>query len=107
MLKNYLLVAFRNLWRNKTFSAINIIGLSLGLTCSLLILLWVRDQRSIDTFHANTARRAIEAGAEIVNDVSGHLWDPDMSATCAELGCGTILMHPRGRPQEAPFSSTR
>jgi dihydropteroate synthase len=57
---------------------------------------------SIDTFHATTARRAIEAGAEIVNDVSGHLWDPDMSKTCAELGCGTILMHTRGRPQDWP-----
>jgi dihydropteroate synthase len=57
---------------------------------------------SIDTFHASTARRAIEAGAEIVNDVSGHLWDPEMSATCAQLGCGTILMHTRGRPQEWP-----
>ena len=57
---------------------------------------------SIDTFHARTARRAIEAGAEIVNDVSGHLWDPAMSATCAELGCGAILMHTRGRPQDWP-----
>jgi dihydropteroate synthase len=57
---------------------------------------------SIDTFHATTARRAIEAGAEVINDVSGHLWDPDMSKTCAELGCGTILMHTRGRPQDWP-----
>jgi dihydropteroate synthase len=57
---------------------------------------------SVDTFHATTARRAIEAGAEIVNDVSGHLWDPNMSATCAELTCGAILMHTRGRPQEWP-----
>jgi dihydropteroate synthase len=57
---------------------------------------------SIDTFHASTARRAIEAGAEIVNDVSGHLWDPDMSTTCAELNCGAILMHTRGRPQDWP-----
>ena len=55
---------------------------------------------SIDTWHAETARLAVEAGAEIVNDVSGHLWDPDMSATCAKLGCGTVLMHTRGRPQE-------
>ena len=55
---------------------------------------------SIDTYHAETARLAIEAGAEIVNDVSGHLWDPAMSATCAALGCGAILMHTRGRPQE-------
>ncbi|MEI9981519.1 MAG: dihydropteroate synthase [Edaphobacter sp.] len=57
---------------------------------------------SIDTYHASTARRAIEAGAEIVNDVSGHLWDLTMSATCAELRCGTILMHTRGRPQDWP-----
>jgi dihydropteroate synthase len=57
---------------------------------------------SIDTFHASTARRAVEAGAEIVNDVSGHLWDPEMSPTCANLGCGVILMHTRGRPQDWP-----
>jgi dihydropteroate synthase len=55
---------------------------------------------SIDTYHSETARRAVEAGAEIVNDVSGHLWDPNMSATCAALGCGAILMHTRGRPSE-------
>jgi dihydropteroate synthase len=57
---------------------------------------------SIDTFHAATARRAIEAGAEIINDVSGHLWDPAMSKTCAQSGCGAILMHTRGRPQDWP-----
>src|ERR1700733_14278044 len=57
---------------------------------------------SIDTFHATTARRATEAGAEIINDVSGHLWDPDMSKTCAQSGCGAILMHTRGRPQDWP-----
>jgi dihydropteroate synthase len=57
---------------------------------------------SIDTYHAETARLAVESGAEIVNDVSGHLWDPAMSSTCAALGCGNILMHTRGRPQEWP-----
>jgi dihydropteroate synthase len=55
---------------------------------------------SIDTYHAETARLAVEAGAEIVNDVSGHLWDAAMSSTCAALGCGNVLMHTRGRPQE-------
>ena len=55
---------------------------------------------SIDTYHAETARMAVEAGAEIVNDVSGHLWDAAMSAACAELGCGAVLMHTRGRSQE-------
>jgi dihydropteroate synthase len=57
---------------------------------------------SVDTFHAATARRAIEAGAEIINDVSGHLWDLDMSNTCAQLACGAVLMHTRGRPHEWP-----
>jgi dihydropteroate synthase len=55
---------------------------------------------SIDTYHAETTRAAVDAGAEIVNDVSGHLWDPAMAATCAELQCGAVLMHTRGRPQE-------
>lgn len=55
---------------------------------------------SIDTFHASTARYAVEAGAEIVNDVSGHLWDEAMSSTCAQLGCGAVLMHTRGTPSE-------
>jgi dihydropteroate synthase len=55
---------------------------------------------SIDSYHAETAQMAVEAGAEIVNDVSGHLWDQRMSAICAALGCGAVLMHTRGRPQQ-------
>jgi len=53
MIKNYLKIAWRNLVRNKAFSAINICGLALGLACSLLIMLWVQDERSVDSFHAN------------------------------------------------------
>jgi hypothetical protein len=56
MLKNYLLVAYRNLTRNKVFSAINILGLALGLTCSLFIGLWVHDERSVDNFNAHGDR---------------------------------------------------
>jgi dihydropteroate synthase len=55
---------------------------------------------SIDTFHAETARAAVEAGAEIVNDVSGFTWDASIAETCASLRCGVVLMHTRGRPQE-------
>jgi dihydropteroate synthase len=55
---------------------------------------------SVDTFHADTARCAVGAGVEIVNDVSGHLWDAEMSSACAALGCGAVLMHTRGRPSE-------
>jgi dihydropteroate synthase len=55
---------------------------------------------SIDTYKADTARAAVRAGAQIVNDVSGLLWDPDMASTCAQLRCGVILMHTRGRSRE-------
>jgi dihydropteroate synthase len=55
---------------------------------------------SIDTYKATVARAAINAGAEIVNDVSGFRWDPQMAKTVAELKCGAVLMHMRGRPEE-------
>jgi dihydropteroate synthase len=55
---------------------------------------------SVDTFRANVARAAIEAGAEIVNDVSGFRWDPRMVKTLASLKCGAVLMHMRGKPDE-------
>ncbi len=55
---------------------------------------------SADTYRAATARAAVAAGAEIVNDVSGFLWDPRMAEACAELRCGVVLMHTRGRPDQ-------
>ncbi len=55
---------------------------------------------SIDTYKAAVARAAAAAGAEIVNDVSGFRWDPQMAKTAAELKCGCVLMHMRGRPEE-------
>jgi dihydropteroate synthase len=55
---------------------------------------------SVDTYKAATARAALAAGAEIVNDVSGFAWDEEMAAVCAEAGCGVVLMHTRGRPEE-------
>jgi dihydropteroate synthase len=55
---------------------------------------------SIDTYKASVARAAAAAGAEIVNDVSALRWDPLMRETVAELKCGAVLMHMRGRPEE-------
>jgi dihydropteroate synthase len=55
---------------------------------------------SVDTYKAATARAALAAGAEIVNEVSGFTWDPAMPAVCAETRCGVVLMHTRGRPEE-------
>src|SRR5580658_2184461 len=53
MLKNYLIVAVRNLWRNKVVSVINIAGLSIGLACCMLIILYTKDEWSYDRFEAN------------------------------------------------------
>lgn len=55
---------------------------------------------SVDTYHASTAQAAADAGAEIINDVSGLLWDPAMPAIVARTRCGLVLMHTRGRPTE-------
>ena len=55
---------------------------------------------SVDTYKATVARAAVGAGAEIVNDVSGFRWDPLMPKTIADLKCGAVLMHMRGRPEE-------
>jgi dihydropteroate synthase len=55
---------------------------------------------SVDTYKSVVARAAVSACAEIVNDVSAFQWDPAMAAACAELGCGVVMMHTRGRPTE-------
>jgi dihydropteroate synthase len=55
---------------------------------------------SIDTYKAGVARAAVMAGAQIVNDVSAFQWDPQMGAACAELQCGVVLMHTRGKPKD-------
>jgi dihydropteroate synthase len=55
---------------------------------------------SADTYKSATARAALAAGAEIINDVSGFTWDQALPTVCAESGCGVILMHTRGRPDE-------
>ena len=56
MIKNYFKIAWRNLLQNKTFSLINILGLALGMTCSLLIMLWLKDEIRKDKFHENGSR---------------------------------------------------
>jgi dihydropteroate synthase len=54
---------------------------------------------SVDTTKAEVARRAIEAGAVIVNDVSGLTGDPQMPSVCARAGAGVVCMHRQGTPQ--------
>src|SRR5262245_59081893 len=62
MIKHYFKIVLRNLWRNKTYSFINIFGLTLGLICFLLIALYVFDELTYDSFHknANNIYRVVE-----------------------------------------------
>ena len=53
LVNNYFKIAWRNLVRNKVYSGINILGLSLGLACCMLIILYSKDEVSYDRFHAN------------------------------------------------------
>ena len=53
MFKNYFKTAFRNLKRNKIYSFINVAGLTIGLACAMLIMLYVKDEVSFDRFHKN------------------------------------------------------
>lgn len=56
---------------------------------------------SVDTYKANVARQALDAGAHLVNDVWGLRMDPDMAGVVAEYGVPVILMHNRSRPKDA------
>ncbi|GAB2586746.1 ABC transporter permease [Spirosoma areae] len=67
MLRNYFKIAWRNIVRNKAFSAINILGLALGMACSLLIFLWIQDELSVDNYHAN--------GPQLYNVMQRQLYD--------------------------------
>src|SRR5690349_9830384 len=56
MFSNYVKVAFRNIFRQKVFSFINIFGLALGISCTALIGMWVNDELSFDRFHQDHER---------------------------------------------------
>jgi putative ABC transport system permease protein len=82
MLKNFFITTWRNLLRNKTFTLLNILGLALGVGCSLLIILWVQDERGMDAFHVNKDRlydvyeRVFSEGK-----VEGAYWTPGRLAS--------------------------
>ena len=56
MFKNYLKIAFRTIRREKLYSTINILGLSVGIACSILIMMWVQYELSYDRFHVKADR---------------------------------------------------
>ena len=78
MFKNYFKTAFRNLARNKIYSFINVAGLSLGLACAMLIILYVKDEVSFDRFHKNVDNiyRVVSQRKENKIPVTGLLQGP-------------------------------
>lgn len=68
MFTNYLMIAFRNILRFKVFSIINILGLAIGLTCCILIFLWVEDELSYDKFNVNADRLYYAAQTQTYSD---------------------------------------
>ena len=93
MIKNYFKTAFRNLFRNKVYSFINIMGLSLGLACVMLIMLYVKDEVSYDRFHRSVSQiyrigmKRIKPDGSIdgMNGVTGYLQGPRFAAGIPEI----------------------
>lgn len=71
MYGNYFKTAFRNLWKNKGYSFINIMGLAIGMSVALLIGLWIKFQASYNTFHENRDNIAIVMKRTLFNDFKG------------------------------------
>lgn len=81
MFRNYFKTGWRNLVKNKFYSVINIAGLTIGLTVGLLILLWVQDEFSYDSFHKN-APDIIRLENMVATGVNRQLW----TVTAAPIG---------------------
>jgi putative ABC transport system permease protein len=93
MIKNYFKTAFRNLSRNKVYSFINIAGLSLGLACAMLIILYVKDEVSYDRFHRNVSniyricmkRVKTDGSLDGIGGYTGYLQGPRFTAAIPEI----------------------
>lgn len=89
MIKNYFKTAWRNLRQNKMLSVVNITGLGIGLACVMLIVLFVNDEYSFDTFHANSSRivRVVQTEVDTTGDErrSGNTGFPQGPAFAADI----------------------
>jgi len=74
MIRNYIITSLRNFTKNKFFTFINISGLSIGIACSILILLWVSDELSFDKFHPKADELyQVRVNTDFANKI--HTWD--------------------------------
>jgi putative ABC transport system permease protein len=81
MIKNYIKIAFRNLWRHKGFSLINIIGLAIGMTAAFLIFMYVRFELSYDNFNEKS-----DHIYRIVSDIKTPTETLNWSSSIAPIG---------------------
>ncbi|HLL44284.1 MAG TPA: ABC transporter permease, partial [Segetibacter sp.] len=96
MFKNYLKIAWRNITRHKAYSTLNIVGLSIGMACSILILLWVQNELSYDTFHTNAHQlyRLTSSSGDFKAAVSAAGMAEGLQAQIPEIKATTRLSKP-------------
>ena len=103
MIQNYLKVAFRNLWKHKTFTLINIVGLAIGMSACFLIAQYVLFEKSYDNFHSKSDRifrvvTDIKSGEKTGHIGSSWPYGPNLKADFPEidefvrLGQGNFLL---------------
>ncbi len=87
MIRNYFKIAWRNILKSKFFSILNIIGLSTGMACSMLILLWVQNEVNYDKFHTDSQRiyRFIVGSGDFKTAVSSAGMGPDLKEELPEI----------------------
>jgi ABC-type antimicrobial peptide transport system permease subunit len=87
MIRNYFKIAWRNLVQSKSFSILNIVGLSIGMACSILILLWVQNEISYDKFHTDSKKiyRCIVGSGDFKTATSSAGMGPDLKEELSEI----------------------
>jgi putative ABC transport system permease protein len=116
MIKNYFKTAWRNLWRSKVFSAINILGLSTGLACCILMFLFIQNELSYDKYHQHAKNiYRVTSEAEGPNGrtnlvVTPAPWAPSMKKDYGEIKNYTRLLKAEktdvGQPGQRHFYET-
>ncbi|MEM7655664.1 MAG: ABC transporter permease [Bacteroidota bacterium] len=102
MLKHYVLAGLRNLWKDRFYSAINILGLGLGMGCCLLILVHVRNELTFDDFHPEAehtyrvAMHALVQDAETDYPMIGFPWSEMFREEIPQVETATHLNNPPG-----------
>ncbi|HET8864065.1 MAG TPA: ABC transporter permease, partial [Gracilimonas sp.] len=108
MLKNYFKVAFRNLWQNPGYSFINIFGLTIGLTCCLIIFQYVAFEYSFDRFHENDSElyRVIMASSRGGGEEGAGTYTPQAMGSALAESIPEIQLFTRITPDEPIVSSS-